>query len=114
MNEIPLSLYIAMNAGALILIVFSLINRENIIRIITSFLAMTLSYVNSFLILNNNVVMIQSDGDTYSFIPITNTPLNYLWLFIALIMAIFLALFIMDEINMQINTGLVNEEEGEI
>lgn len=114
MNEIPLSLFIALNAGTLILIVFSLLNRENLIRIVTSFLSMTLAYVNSFLILNNNVVMIQSDGDTYSFIPITNTTLNYLWLFIAMIMAIFLALFIMDEINLQINTGLVNEEETEI
>jgi hypothetical protein len=89
------------------------VNRENLIRIITSFLALALAYVNSFLILNNNVVIIQSDGSSYSFIPITNTTLSYLWLFIAIIMGIFLALFILDELNMQINTGL-SEEESEI
>lgn len=98
-NEIPLSLYIAMNTGTLILIIFTLISRENLIRIITSFLSMVLAYLNAFLILSNNVVVIQTDGVVYSYIPVTNTSLNYFWLFIAVLMGIFTVLFILDEIN---------------
>jgi len=111
MNEIPLSLFNVMSVCTLALMLFSLIYRENIVRIITSFITMVLAYVNSYLIINGNVVMIQSDGETYSYIPVINTTYNYFWLFIAILMGIFMELFIADQINLVLHSEL-DEEEG--
>lgn len=111
-NEIPLALFITMNAIAIGMLVFTLINRENFIRIMTSFISMVLSYVNSMVILSGNVVSIESDGTTYIYIPIVNTTLNYFWLFLAIVSALLMILFILDEINIRLEEEL-SEEEAE-
>lgn len=110
MNEIPLSLYIFMCGAALALIVFSLINRENFVRIITSFIAMILSYVNASVILNGNVVLIQSTGTSYLYIPIEISALNYLWLLLALLSGLLVVLFVADEINLKLQSELDTEQ----
>ena len=105
-NELPLALYIFMCGMAICLIIFSLINRENFVRIITSFIAMILSYVNASVILNGNVVLIQTDGTTYSYIPVTISALNYVWLFLAILSALLVVLFIADIINENLQSEL--------
>lgn len=112
-NEIPLSLFNIMNVVTLALMIFTLIYNENIVRIITAFITTILSYVNSFIIINGNVVEIQTDGVTYSYIPIINTTLNYFWLFIAIIMGIFTVLFIIDEVNINLQAELEEVEEAD-
>lgn len=102
MNEIPLSLYIFMCVAALGLILFSLVYRENLARIITSFIAVIMSYVNAQVILNGNVVLIQTTGTTYAYIPIQVPGLNYLWTFLGVVSFLLFALFIIDEINLHI------------
>jgi len=106
MNEIPLALYMFMCAVSIALIVFSLIERENFVRIITSFIAMVLSYVNASVILNGNVVLIQTDGVTHSYIPVMIPALNYFWLFLALLSALLVVLFIADLINLSLQSEL--------
>jgi hypothetical protein len=112
MNEIPLSLYIAMCGAALGLIIFSLVYNENFVRIITSLVAMVLSYVNAQTILNGNVVLIQSTGTSYSYIPVIVPALNYIWLFLAILSFILALLFIADEININMQDAL-DEKEAE-
>ncbi len=111
-NEIPLSLFNIMNVITLALMLFVFLYHENIIRIIVSFITVVLAYVNSFIIINGNVVVIQTDGIEYSYIPVINTTLNYFWLFIAIVMGIFTVLFIIDEININLMAELeeANEE----
>ena len=88
------------------LIIFSLINRENFVRIITSFVAMILSYVNALVILNGNVVLVQTDGTTFSYIPIEVPALNYFWLLLAILSGLLLILFIADLINTYLQSEL--------
>ncbi len=97
---------------AIALIVFSLINRENFIRIITSFIATILSYVNASTILNGNVTLIQSTGSSFSYIPITIPALNYFWLFLAILSALLVVLFVADEINLKLQSEL-DEKQAE-
>jgi len=104
MNEIPLSLYIFMCVSALGLIIFSLVYRENFARIITSLVSVILSYINAQVILNGNVVLIQTTGTTYTYIPIQISGLNYLWLLLGVISFLLFILFIIDEINIHIMT----------
>lgn len=111
-NEIPLSLYVFMCVSALGLIIFSLIYNENFVRIITIFIASILSYVNGMVILNGNVVLIQTDGTSYSYIPVQITALNYFWTFLALLSFILLVLFIADLINVNLQSEL-DEKEAE-
>ncbi len=106
MNEIPLSLYIAISIFTLVLIIFTFIYNENIVRIITAFISMILSYTNAMQIVNGNVVLVQSDGETYSYIPVTNLTYNYFWLFMAIMMAAFTILFTIDMINKQFQDAL--------
>ncbi len=101
-----------MCAAAIGLIIFSLINRENFVRIITSFIAMILSYVNASVILNGNVVLIQTDGTTHSYIPVTISALNYFWLFLAVLSALLVILFFADLINTNMQSAL-DEKEAE-
>ncbi len=112
MNEIPLSLYVFMSASALGLLIFSLVYTENFVRIITSFISSVLSYVNGMVILNGNVVVIQSDGSTYSYIPVEIPALNYFWTFLALLSFILMILFIADMVNIDLQTEL-DEKEAE-
>ncbi len=112
MNEIPLSLYIFMCTVAIALIIFSLINRENFVRITTSFIAMILSYVNASVILNGNVTLIQSTGSSFSYIPIIIPALNYFWLFLAILSALLVVLFVADEINLKLQSEL-DEKQAE-
>lgn len=111
-SEIPLSLYLFMCSTAIGLIIFSLVYNENFVRIITSFIATVLSYVNAMVILNGNVVVIQSTGTTFSYIPVEVPALNYLWLFFAILSFILMCLFIADLINVNIQTEL-DEKEAE-
>jgi hypothetical protein len=106
MNEIPLSLFNVMSVITFILILFTLIYKENFVRITTAFISMILSYVLSFIIINGNVVIIQSTGTAYTYIPIINTTLNYFWLFIAIVMGLFTVLFIIDEVNINLMAEL--------
>ena len=110
MNEIPLSLYIFMCVAALGLIIFSLVYRENLARIITSFISVIMSYVNAQVILNGNVVLIQTTGTTYTYIPIQVSGLNYLWIFLGIVSFLLFVLFILDEINLHI---MVKDERKE-
>lgn len=91
-----------MSVAALGLILFSLVYRENLARIITSFISVMICYINAQVILNGNVVLIQTVGSTYAYIPITVPGLNYLWLFLAIVSFLLFVLFIIDEINMHI------------
>ena len=102
MNEIPLSLYIFMSVAALGLILFSLVYYVNIARIITSFISVVMSYINAQVIINGNVVLIQTTGTTYTYIPIQVPGLNYLWLFLGVVSFLLFVLFIIDEINIHI------------
>lgn len=106
MNEIPLSLFIFMSAITIGLIIFSLIYRENFVRIITSFISMALSFVNSQIVMNGNLVMIQTDGTEYSYIPVTVPYLNYVWLFFAILSLGLTILFIMDEVHIHTQSVL--------
>ncbi len=106
MNEIPLSLYIFMCTVAIGLIIFSLIYKEGFARIITSFIAMILSYVNASVILNGNVVLIQSTGSTFSYIPIEISALNYFWSFLSILSAILMFMFVADLINTALQSEL--------
>jgi len=112
-NEIPLSLFIFMCIAALGLILFSLVYRENLARIITSFVAAVISYINAQVILNGNVVLIQTTGTTYTFIPIQVPGLNYLWLFLGLVSFLLFVLFILDEINLTIMEKNEKKERDE-
>jgi len=94
---------------AMVLITISLLNRENFVRIITSFIAMILSYVNASVILNGNVVEITSDG---TMILIQVPALNYFWLFLALLSGLLLVLFIADLINSSLQAEL-DEKQAE-
>ena len=111
-NEIPISLYIFMSTAALGLIIFSLIYNENFVRIITSFVASALSYVNGQVILNGNVVETLSDGLSYVYAPIKIPALNYLWTFLALVSFILMVLFIADMVNINLQAEL-DETEAE-
>jgi len=113
MNEIPLSLYIFMNVATLSLFIFSLVYRENFVRIITSFITMLLSYVNAQVILNGNVVLIQTTGTTYTYIPIQVPALNYVWIFLGAISFLLFILFILDEINLSIMAKNEKKESDE-
>ncbi len=103
MNEIPMELYIFMCVAALSLIVFSLISRENFVRIITSFISMILSYVNASVILNGNVISLTSTG---TFIPIKIPALNYFWLLLAVLSALLMLMFLADLINISLQSEL--------
>ncbi len=105
-NEIPLSLYIFMCTAAICLIIFSLINRDNFVRIITAFISMILSYVNASVILNGNVVLIQSTGSSYSYIPVEISALNYFWLLLAVLSGLLVILFVADLINSSLQADL--------
>ncbi len=105
-NEIPLSLYIFMCTAAIGLIVFTLINRDNFVRIITAFIAMVLCYVNASVILNGNVVLIQSTGASFSYIPVEVSALNYFWLMLAVLSGLLVIMFIADLINTSLKADL--------
>ena len=102
-----------MCVAALALILFSLVYRENLARIITSFIAVIISYINAQVILNGNVVLIQTTGTTYTFIPIQVPGLNYLWLFLGIVSFLLFALFIIDEINIHIMAKDEQKERDE-
>ena len=106
MNELPLSLFIANEVLTFGLIIFTFIYRENLLRTITAFLSMILAYVNSMVLINGNVVLIQTTGTAYSYITISNAPLSYFYLFIAILMGLFTILFIADEVNMYLSSEL--------
>ena len=106
MNEIPLSLYITMMAIAFSFLVGSLLIREDFIRIIFSFISMTMSYINSMVILNGNVVLYQTTGSVYSEIPVQVTSLNYFWLLLAILSALLLLLFVVSLINSSLQSDL--------
>ncbi len=108
MNEIPLELYLFMCISALSLIVFSLVYRENFVRIITSFIAMILSYVNASVIINGNVVSITSTGTS---VPIIISSLNYFWLLLSVLSFLLFMLFIVDEINIRLQSDLNEKQE---
>lgn len=103
-----------MCVAALGLLLFSLVYRENLARIITSFVAAVLSYINAQVILNGNVVLIQTTGTTYTFIPIQVPGLNYLWLFLGIVSFLLFILFILDEINLTIMEKNEKKEKEEI
>lgn len=109
-NEVPLSVYNVMFVITIGLVIFTFINRENIIRSVTAFISTILSYMLSFISLNGNLVSISETNTLYI---ITSTSLNYFWLFIAIMMGIFTVLFIIDEININLITELeeANAEE---
>jgi len=109
MNEIPLSLYIFMCTVAIGLIIFSLVYREDFVRIVTSFIAMILSYVNASVIINNSVVEITSNG---TLISITIPALNYFWLLLAVLSALLVFLFVASLINSNLQSEL-NEKQAE-
>jgi len=113
MNEIPLSLYIFMCASSLFLFVFSLVYRENYARIITSFISVVMSYINAQVILNGNVVLIQTTGTTYTYIPIQVPGLNYLWMFLGIVSFLLFVLFIVDEININVMNKAEQKERDE-
>ena len=113
MNEIPLSLYIFMCVSTLFLFIFSLIYRENFARIITSLISVLMSYVNAQVILNGNVVLIQTTGTAYTYIPIHVPALNYVWMFLGVISFLLFILFIIDEINLSIMAKRDKKEEDE-
>lgn len=102
-----------MNGMTFVLILFTLIYKENTVRIVTAFISMVLSYMNSFIIINGNVVIIQTDGIEYSYIPVISITLNYFWLFIAIVMGIFTVLFIIDEININLMEELEEANSDE-
>ena len=109
-NEIPLSLFIVMNIFSLGFVIFSVLYNESIVRILAAFIGTVLSYVNSMVLLGGNVVMVQTDGVTYSYIPIINTTYAYFWQFIAVIAGFFLLLFLADAINTATQPELEEDE----
>mgnify|MGYP003395345684 CR=1 FL=1 len=104
MNVIPLSVYNLMFLISFGLIIFMCTQKDNLVRIVISFISMILAYILAFVSLSGNLVSI---SDTNTLYVITSTTLNYFWLFIAIVMGIFTILFIADEINIK----LMNELE---
>lgn len=112
MNEIPLSLYITMMAISFLFLVLSLLIREDLIRIIFSFISMIMSYINSMVITNNNVVLYQTTGTAYSEIPVSVSALGYFWLLLAILSALLLILFVVSLINSNLQSS-IDEKESE-
>lgn len=110
-NEIPLSLYNIMFAMTIGIIIFTLLHKENVVRIVTSFLSTALAYILSFISINGNLISIQDNNVIYI---IRSTTLNYFWLFIAIVMGIFTVLFIIDEININLQAELNEAESDEL
>lgn len=98
-NEIPVSMFLFMLAVQFGLLIYSMaIKRdgERIDYMITAGLSGILGWLNANMILNENVNMLQSDGTTYSYIPIQSLPLHYFLLAVAIISFIITIWFVIE------------------
>lgn len=78
----------------LILYAFLKINKTPTIDVIlASSISSFLSFITANMILNGEVVAIQSTGTEYSFIPIQSLPIHYLLLGFGVVMSIFTVFF---------------------
>lgn len=96
MNEIPLNLFSIFLIADLILILYAFlkINKAPTIDVIfASSISAFLSFISANMILNGEVVAIQSTGTEYSFIPIQSLPIHYLLLGFGVVMSIFTVFF---------------------
>lgn len=90
MNEIPLSFFIVLVIVQLVLMVYAFIRKSDGMysNVFAGFLSGFLGFLNANMILNGNVVVIQSDGSTYSYIPVQSLPVHYFLLGLGVIMVI--------------------------
>lgn len=98
-NEIPVGIFLFLLGVQFILLIYSLVVRrdgERIDYMITIGLSAILGWMNANMILNGNVNMIQSDGATYSYIPVQSLPLHYFLLAVAIVSIIILFWFIIE------------------
>jgi len=109
-NEIPVSLFslfLIIQFGLLIYSIAIKRTSERIDYMITAGLSGILGYLNSNMILNSNVNMLQSDGTTYSYIPIQSLPLHYFLLGVSIITFLILFWFIIDFFRMKMEENNV-------
>jgi len=102
MNEIPLNLFSIFIVADFVLILYVLlkINKPPTMdMILASFISAFLSFISANMILNGEVVAIQSTGTEYSYIPIQSMPIHYLLLGFGCCMMIFAVYFIISYIN---------------
>lgn len=113
MNEIPLSYFIFMVIFSLLCLVVS-ISQLKIINIVSGIICLTLSYVLSKISINGLLVqqfgdITSSDTITTNTVSITNLPMSYIFLFIAL-----LALIItINNILVEVKYNLESDLEGD-
>lgn len=101
-NEIPLSLFSIILVVDFVLILYTILKitkPPTIDSILTAFISAFLSFIAANSILNGNVVIIQSTGTVYSYIPIQSIPLNYLLLMFGVIMSIVTVFFVFTFIH---------------
>ena len=104
-NEIPVNMFLFFLSAQFVLLLYSLaIKRdgERIDYMITCAISGVLGWIDANMILNGNINMVQSDGTTYSYIPVQSLPLHYFLLSMAIISFILLAWFVFDFIQKRI------------
>lgn len=105
-NEIPVSIYLFMLAGQFLMLLYALAifgrHEERIDHIITASLSAILGWLNANLALNGNVNIIQSDGTTYSYIPVQSLPLHYFLLAVAIVSMIIVFWFVLDHFRQKV------------
>lgn len=95
-NELPLNYFIVLTALQIGLLLFCFIDFNNklVLRGFSSLLSAIVGYGNANMILNGNVVLIQSDGVAYSYIPVQSLPVHYLLLGLTIVAGLLFILFI--------------------
>jgi uncharacterized membrane protein len=100
-NEIPINLFSILIVADFVLILYTIlkINKPAVDSIITAAISAFLSFICANMILNGNVVAIQSTGTEYSYIPIQSLPLHYILLMFGSIMSVVAVFFVYSYIS---------------
>lgn len=116
-NEIPVSMFLFFLSIQFILLIYSLVIKrdgERIDYMITCAISSVLGWVNANMILSGNVNIVQSDGSSYSYIPVQSLPMHYFLLAIAIISLVILVWFVFDFFQKRIEQDkIMSALEGE-
>lgn len=95
-NELPLNYFTFLTIIQIGLLIYCFLdfNKNLFLRGFGALLSAIIGYTNSNMILNGSVVLVQSDGTTYSYIPVQSLPVHYLLLGLTIVAGLLFIMFI--------------------
>lgn len=95
-NELPLSYFTILTVLQIGLLLYCFADFDNklYLRGFSSLISAIIGYGNANMILNGSIVLVQSDGSSYSYISVQSLPIHYLLLGLTIVAGLLFIMFI--------------------